>query len=487
MGDIYDHSYNNPFHFNRHSLGDQYKLNIQHNINNQNWLTGNTNYYSNGSILRDSAKYVLPQQRNDLNQYQNNNYSSNYYPTESYKSYKNNSLDNAINRNSNNRYDKINALRYNLSPINKTEISKNPESEYRAKYIPYDPEFYKPVHQKRSAGRRLDIGNVGYMTEDNNKRKKRYKYDQLRLPDELRRKLEMLENDVGIDSEVEFPDVSETNFEEKDPVLSPFRMNKHRKTKSKKLDDEIPPEDKKEDDKEDDKKEDFIKPFIDDIEVDNDKEIEKDVEDEKATSLEKPFEVEKPELKEKLPEMFKPKDKIKPNQKDKVSLYDNENDKGTKNKNNNDIDNNDNNKNVPINKYSKSIINPLPQDDSKGKVIEPPRGPKPERKIEKKVEEENKPPEPILINKQINEIKPNDIIINKENDDDNKPNLMEKPTEIIISKTIISKPNDNMKSNLNDDSLNEMKKQISEDEGKQYIIEPIKEEKPETKTEKKKK
>ena len=50
MGDIYDHSYNNPFHFNRHSLGDQYKLNIQHNINNQNWLTGSTNYYPNGSI-----------------------------------------------------------------------------------------------------------------------------------------------------------------------------------------------------------------------------------------------------------------------------------------------------------------------------------------------------------------------------------------------------------------------------------------------------
>ena len=229
MGDIYDHSYNNPFHFNRHSLGDQYKLNIQHNINNQNWLTGSTNYYPNGSILRDSAKYVLPPQRTDLNLYQSNNYSPLYNPNERNTTFRNNSLDYGISRNSLTRNDKINALRYNLSPIHNTEISKNPESEYRAKYIPYDPEFYKPVHQKRSAGRRLDIGSAGYLNDDKNKKKRRYYYDQLRLPEELRRKLAMLENDVDIDSEVEFPDVSETNFEDKDPVFSPYRINKKKK------------------------------------------------------------------------------------------------------------------------------------------------------------------------------------------------------------------------------------------------------------------
>ena len=474
MGDIYDHSYNNPFHFNRHSLGDQYKLNIQHNINNQNWLTGSTNYYPNGSILRDSAKFVLPPQRADFNQYQNNNYSSNYYPNERNLHYNTRSLDNTISRNSNTRYDKINELKYNLSPINKTEISKNLESEYRAKYIPYDPEFYKPIYQKRSAGRRLDIGSAGYLNDDNKKRKRRYHYDQLRLPDELRRKLEMLENDVGIDSEVEFPDVSETNFEEKEPVFTPYRSRKNKKITEKKPENEIPTDEKKEDEKDDkeDKKEEFIKPFIDDIQVDNNNEYEKDVEDQKAISLEKPSEVEKPEIKKQLSEIFKPKDKIKPNQKDKVSLNDDGNDNGIKNK--------DDDKN----KILKSIINPLKQDDTKGKVIEQPRKPKPERKVEKNIEEEKKQPGPIVINKQINEIKPNDIHIDNEKND-NEPHLMEKPIEIIPSQITISKPSESDKPIINDNSLNSMKKPIPQDEEKQHIIEPKKEEKPEIKIEKK--
>ena len=284
----------------------------------------------------------------------------------------------------------------------------------------------------------------------------------------------MLENDVGIDSEVEFPDVSETNFEEKEPVFTPYRSRKNKKITEKKPENEIPTDEKKEDEKDDkeDKKEEFIKPFIDDIQVDNNNEYEKDVEDQKAISLEKPSEVEKPEIKKQLSEIFKPKDKIKPNQKDKVSLNDDGNDNGIKNK--------DDDKN----KILKSIINPLKQDDTKGKVIEQPRKPKPERKVEKNIEEEKKQPGPIVINKQINEIKPNDIHIDNEKND-NEPHLMEKPIEIIPSQITISKPSESDKPIINDNSLNSMKKPIPQDEEKQHIIEPKKEEKPEIKIEKK--
>ena len=62
IGDIYDVSYNNPYHINRHSLGDQYRINLQNAPQNTSWFTGGSPSHNqrNGSILRDNGRFVIP-------------------------------------------------------------------------------------------------------------------------------------------------------------------------------------------------------------------------------------------------------------------------------------------------------------------------------------------------------------------------------------------------------------------------------------------
>jgi len=129
MGDFYDQSYNNPYHYNRHTLGDQYKLNMQHNSNNQSWFPTSHSMYprSTGSILRDNAVRTLLPPRDYLpNQNSNYNLSSNYNPKTS--NYNNHSFEGISNGNgqvtNNFNNDRLNALKYNLSPMNGREVRK---------------------------------------------------------------------------------------------------------------------------------------------------------------------------------------------------------------------------------------------------------------------------------------------------------------------------------------------------------------------------
>ena len=452
MGDIYDQSYNNPYHFNRHSLGDQYKLNIQHSNNNQNWFSGGSNSYgrSNGSILRDSARFVLPS-RNDYNSF--NSRSSNNYSQRTFsepKNYNSNNKFSIENPSFNNR-EVTNFRNNNLPTFNTREIRKNAESEYRSEYVPYSPEYYQPLRQKpRTMGRRLEVGrDYVFRNEEQKKSSPIINYGEYRIPSALKKKLQLLDSDLVLDDDFEIPDISETNFNEK------HEIEKDEDEEEKEKKEEVDEEKKT-------NEEPFVQPYIEDVEVDNANEFEKDEEDEKPEVCEKPEEVEKPDNVYKLKDIQKPTkgNIIKPSQADKTPISDSN--KGT----------------------GKPNVNLLPQNEDKGKMNE---DIKPDRFIEAKFDLNNetiKEPEEIplravkkVINKQVIEDKPKDINDGNE-DNDGKPKLMEKPIELIQSVNIISKPDESEKPEVVESNFKAMNKQFQQDTEKKPEIEPTKQNKP---------
>ena len=84
MSDIYDQSYNNPYHINRHSLGDQYRINLQNAPQNTSWFTGGSPSHNqrNGSILRDNGRFVIPSTYNQPRSQSYNKYNSKISETE---------------------------------------------------------------------------------------------------------------------------------------------------------------------------------------------------------------------------------------------------------------------------------------------------------------------------------------------------------------------------------------------------------------------
>ena len=451
MGDFYDQSYNNPYHYNRHTLGDQYKLNMQHNSNNQSWFPTSQSMYprSTGSILRDNAVRTLLPPRDYLpNQNSNYNLRPNYNPKTS--NYNNHSFEGVSNGNgqvtNNFNNDRLNTLKYNLSPMNGREVRKNAESEYRSEYVPYSPEYYQPIRSKgRSKGKRLDVGKDNYIFRNGEKKDDNpiYSYNgsQYRIPSALKKKLAMLENDLNLEEDFDFPDISDTAIIEE---VKPTPMKKKKKEKKKE-------EKKEEEKKEEEKKEEvFVQPYIEDVEYDGDKEIERDDEDEKFNELEQIVLGEKPEISEKPIEILKNKNSSKPNQNEKPRV----------------IDGNVSGKNNKINNLS--------EDKEKENIIEPEKGEK-MKKPEKKQEPEK--PKQNIISKGEDDEKPKDIENDNEGNNQNeKPQIMEKPTELISSKTII-KPNESEKLIIQDNIYQNSQNKIPEDDSKNIINEPVKEQK----------
>ena len=151
MSNMFDQSYNNPYHFNRHSLGDQYRLNNQKVPENTSWFTGGGNQRQSGSILRESARFVLPP--------------SNYGQprSQSYNKYNNN---------------------------------KNSDTEYNSEYVAYSREYYQPT---RGLGKRLDLDKKMPFREDSkvNNDNNIGEYGKYDIPPALMKKLKMLEKQYG--------------------------------------------------------------------------------------------------------------------------------------------------------------------------------------------------------------------------------------------------------------------------------------------------
>ena len=467
IGDIYDVSYNNPYHFNRHSLGDQYKLNYQHNINNQNWFMGNSNNIShkNGEILRESARYVLP---NSYNKNPNYNYSQPNFSDNNNKSRMIKSVDSLRNENTINP-NHISTLKYNLS-IHTGEISKNPQSEYRAEYVPYSPEYYQPLFQKRIFNGKRLRSETGFIFKNEKNKKRAFKYGEYKLPEELIRKLQKIEgNSSGPDSEVEYPEFSETNAGDDAPKISPIKrliqLHNGNGIKEKKVNIieqkfEEPEEEEKNihklkgEFKQRNKKDNVVKPYLEDIEIDEPKfiegkpilEFERENEDEKAEVLDKVIFNDAPTINEKPNDMKISKEMNKPNEKEKPKVKEDS-------------------------KNGKSNLTLIPEDKIKDNIIEPPKDPKPVIKKPAVIK-------PSVINKDNNEEKPNDINIDKDPQNE-KPKLMEKPVEI-VSINNISKPNQNEKLILDDIIYkdNNETQPLKSDNLKNNIIEPIKDDKP---------
>ena len=466
IGDIYDVSYNNPYHFNRHSLGDQYKLNYQHNINNQNWFMGNSNNIShkNGQILRESARYVLP---NPYNKNPNYNYSQPNF-SDNNKSRMIKSVDSLRNENTTNP-NHISTLKYNLS-IHTGEISKNPQSEYRAEYVPYSPEYYQPLFQKRIFNGKRLRSETGFIFKNEKNKKRAFKYGEYKLPEELIRKLQKIEgNSSGPDSEVEYPEFSETNAGDDAPKISPIKrliqLQNGNGIKEKKVNIieqkfEEPEEEEKNihklkgEFKQNNKKDNVVKPYLEDIEIDEPKfiegkpilEFERENEDEKTEVLDKVTFNDAPTINEKPNDMKISKEMNKPNEKEKPKIKEDS-------------------------KNGKSNLTLIPEDKIKDNIIEPPKDPKPVIKRPAVIK-------PSVINKDNNEEKPNDINIDKDPQNE-KPKLMEKPVEI-VSINNISKPNQNEKLILDDIIYkdNNETQPLKSDNLKNNIIEPIKDDKP---------
>ncbi len=466
IGDIYDVSYNNPYHFNRHSLGDQYKLNYQHNINNQNWFMGNSNNIShkNGEILRESARYVLP---NSYNQNPNYNYSQRNF-SDNNKSRMFKSVDSLRNENTINP-NHISTLKYNLS-VHTGEISKNPQSEYRTEYVPYSPEYYQPLFQKRIFNGKRLRSETGFIFKNEKNKKRSFKYGEYKLPEELIRKLQKIEGDSsGPDSEVEYPEYSETNAGDDAPKISPIKrliqLQNPNGIKEKKVNIieqkfEEPEEEEKNihklkgEFKQKSKKDNNVKPYFEDIEIDEPKliegkpilEFERENEDEKAEVLDKVIVNDAPTINEKPNDMKISKEINKPNEKEKPKVKEDS-------------------------KNGKSNISLIPEDKIKDNIIEPPKDPKPVIKKPAVIK-------PTVINKDNNEEKPNDINVDKDPQNE-KPKLMEKPVEI-VSINNISKPNQNEKLILDDIIYqdNNETQPLKSDNLRSNIIEPKKDDKP---------
>ena len=229
-------------------------------------------------------------------------------------------------------------------------------------------------------------------------------------------------------------------------LLQLKKLKKKKKNKKKKK------KKKKEEKKEEEKKEEvFVQPYIEDVEYDGDKEIERDDEDEKFNGLEQIVLGEKPEISEKPIEILKNKNSSKPNQNEKPRV----------------IDGNVSGKNNKINNLS--------EDKEKENIIEPEKGEK-MKKTEKKQEPEK--PKQNIISKGADDERPKDIENDNEGNNQNeKPQIMEKPTELISSKTII-KPNESEKLIIQDNIYQNSQNQIPEDDSKNIINEPVKEQKP---------
>ena len=146
MSDIYDQSYNNPYHFNRHSLGDQYRINLQNAPQNTSWFTGGSPSHNqrNGSILRDNGRFVLPS---------------------------------AYNQPRSQSYNKYNTT--------------TTETEYNSEYVPYSPEYYQPI---KGLGKRLDIDKKQPFRDEQKNNGSFVEYGKYDIPPALLKKLKMLEN-----------------------------------------------------------------------------------------------------------------------------------------------------------------------------------------------------------------------------------------------------------------------------------------------------
>ena len=148
MSNMFDQSYNNPYHFNRHSLGDQYRLNNQKVPENTSWFTGGGNQRQSGSILRESARFVLPP--------------SNYGQprSQSYNKYNNN---------------------------------KNSDTEYNSEYVAYSREYYQPT---RGLGKRLDLDKKMPFREDSkvNNDNNIGEYGKYDIPPAFMKKYEKIKN-----------------------------------------------------------------------------------------------------------------------------------------------------------------------------------------------------------------------------------------------------------------------------------------------------
>ena len=174
MSDIYDQSYNNPYHINRHSLGDQYRINLQNAPQNTSWFTGGSPSHNqrNGSILRDNGRFVIPSTYNQPR-------------SQSYNKYN----------------------------------SKISETEYNSEYVPYSPEYYQPI---KGLGRRLDIDRKQPFREEKINNGSFGEYSKYDIPPALMRKLKMLEKEYGnyeIENQEETED--EKSFEEEPDIVIP--------------------------------------------------------------------------------------------------------------------------------------------------------------------------------------------------------------------------------------------------------------------------
>ncbi len=174
MSDMYDQSYNNPYHFNRHSLGDQNRINRQNAPQNTSWFTGGSPSHNqrNGSILRDNGRFVLPS---------------------------------AYNQPRSQSYNKYNTT--------------TTETEYNSEYVPYSPEYYQPI---KGLGKRLDIDKKQPFRDEQKNNGSFVEYGKYDIPPALLKKLKMLEKQYGnyeIENQEETED--EKSFEEEPDIIIP--------------------------------------------------------------------------------------------------------------------------------------------------------------------------------------------------------------------------------------------------------------------------
>ena len=195
--DMYDINYNNPYHVNRHNLGDQYQANLKltrmfsdfgfkspepsANVfrNNGNSLFPSTSV-KNISTVRNKPP-IFPVTK-PINTSRNPN---NFHLTKTEEPKIN------IDRRYNN-------LLFNLLP--KPVKKKLPNlSEYQDKYIPHDVDYVKPIY-KKAPGIKPEIKptKIGFINPDDVKKsfKKRKpdSIDNYKIPDKLKREIKALDD-----------------------------------------------------------------------------------------------------------------------------------------------------------------------------------------------------------------------------------------------------------------------------------------------------
>jgi hypothetical protein len=196
---MFGQSYINSYEPSRNSFNSFTRLNTADN--NYHYFNNN-----NSDIFRNTGNYVIPTQTNNY-QYSANRGNS-FYPSSAHRSgsasfEKFNKSSFVVNEaqyqykpeeSKNLRDNRYSSFRNNLNPkIGGNSNKNNLISEYDSEYVPYSPEFYVPIYTKNKGLKRLENHDSIFRKET--KQKKKYdKYGNYKLPYNLKKQLEALEN-----------------------------------------------------------------------------------------------------------------------------------------------------------------------------------------------------------------------------------------------------------------------------------------------------